>query len=871
MVCHSDDFTPSKAGVRWKVTGAWRTYAAGLALALTPWLASATEVSTTPSAPGQPAESLRLLSTATPVIRSAPTASSRPGEAYGRLPLSFEPNVGQAGGQFQFLARGSGYGLYLSPTGAVLVLARTALGEQLPPSETPRQEARTTGERRGPSSGRRSLALNHQPPIAERQVTALRVDLVGAAPQAAMTGRGELPGRMNYFKGSDPAQWRANVPTYSSVAVQGVYPGIDLVYYGNQRHLEYDFVVAPGADPARITLAWQGAEEVKVDAYGDLVLRTKAGEVRQHRPIVYQDVGGVRKEISGRYVLRSGPTTATDQPATRVGFEVAAYDRSRPLVIDPVLSYSSFLGGAARERGWDIAADGEGNAYVTGITLSTNFPVANALQANFGGGGDDSDMFVMKLDASGTNLVYSTYLGGTTEDAGFAIAVDADGNAYVTGLTTSTNFPTATAFQPAIAGKPPRGLTVHPFDVVVLKLNPTGSALVYSTYLGGSGEDEGIGIAVDSSGSAYVTGQTTSTNFPTANPLQAAAAGAWEAFVTKLSPDGTALVYSTYLGGLAEDYGEGVAVDGDGNACVTGITSSTNFPTANALQTNYNGGAYDVFATKLSAAGTELVYSTYLGGQDEDQGLRVALDAAGNAYVTGKTFSTNFPTANALQAQLGGFTNEFVASDAFVAKLNAAGSALVYSTYLGGDSTDEGWDIAVDALGNAYVGGLSLSTNFPVTANALLSTNAGSYDAFVTMLNPSGAALAFSTLLGGNLQDDAYGIDVDGAGNIYVTGRTISTNFPTVLPLRPTPPDNFFDLFVTRIAPDPMLNVERTGNTVTISCLHSLAGFALEAAESLAAPVTWTPVTTTPTRNGLYDTIELDASSGGQYFRLRRP
>ncbi|MBI2926127.1 MAG: SBBP repeat-containing protein [Verrucomicrobia bacterium] len=807
-----------------------------------------------------------------PVLQSVPAASSRAGEAYGRLPLSFEPNVGQAGVPFQFLARGSGYGLFLSPTGAVLVLARAALGEKHPPSETPRQEQRTTAERHGPSSGRRSLADNRQPPLAEREVTALRVDLVGAAPEAAMTGRGELPGRMNYFKGSDPAQWRANVPTFSSVAVEGVYPGIDLVYYGNQRQLEYDFVVAPGADPARITLAWQGAEEVKVDAHGDLVLRTKAGEVRQHKPIVYQDVGGVRQEISGRYTLRSGPATASDQAATRVGFEVAAYDRERPLVIDPVLSYSSFLGGEGRERGWDIAADSEGNAYVTGVTLSTNFPVADALQANFGGG-FDSDMFVMKLDASGTNLVYSTYLGGTTEDAGFAIAVDAAGNAYVTGLTTSTNFPTANAFQSAVAGTPPRGLTVHPFDVVVLKLNPTGSALVYSTYLGGSGEDEGIGIAVDSTGSAYVTGQTTSTDFPTANPLQAAPAGAWEAFVTKLSPDGTALVYSTYLGGLAEDYGEGVAVDSAGGAYVTGITGSTDFPTTpDAVQTNYNGGFFDAFATKLNAGGTALVYSTYLGGTNEDQGLRVALDAAGSAHVTGYTFSTNFPTTpDAVQPQLGGFTNELVAADAFVTKLNATGSALVYSTYLGGDSTDEGWDIAVDALGNAYVGGLSLSTNFPVTANALLSTNAGSFDAFITMLSPSGAALTFSTLLGGNLQDDAYGIDVDGAGNIYVTGRTISTNFPTALPLRPTPPDNFFDLFVARIAPDPMLNVARAGNTVTISCLHSLAGFALEAAESLAAPVTWTPVTATPTRNGLYDTIVLDALNGGQYFRLRRP
>src|SRR6266576_230582 len=489
--------------------------------------------------------------------------------------------------------------------------------------------------------------------------------LVGAKLTPQVEGVDEFPGKANYIIGNDPKKWGTNVPTYAKVRYREVYPGVDLVYYGKQRQLEHDFIVAPGADPSSITLGFAGAEKMSLDPRrGALVLSVKGGEVRFEKPRIYQELGGTWREISGGYVLKN---------ANGVGFAVAAYDANKPLVIDPTLFYSTYRGGSGEDLGLGIAADGVGNAYVTGYTLSTDFPGASSstIQSSNGGG---FDAFVAKINAAGTALVYSTYLGGSSDDLGFGIAADGAGNAYVTGYTLSTDFPGASSsmIQSSNGGG---------FDAFVAKFNAGGTALVYSTYLGGSGDDPGQGIAVDATGNAYVTGNTVSTDFPTTLlAFQSANAGSTDAFVTKLNPAGSApLVYSTYLGGSSDDFGQGIAVDAAGNAYVTGYTGSTNFPTtAGAFQIDNAVGA-DAFVTKLNPAGSApLVYSTYLGGSSDDFGQGIAVDVAGNAYVTGYTGSTNFPTtAGVFQIANAG------SNDAFVTTLNPAGSApLVFSTYL---------------------------------------------------------------------------------------------------------------------------------------------------------------------------------------------
>ncbi|MDA2929354.1 SBBP repeat-containing protein [Acidobacteria bacterium AH-259-O06] len=743
-----------------------------------------------------------------PPTRSAARQASqvRVTEAYGKLPLSFEANQGQSDPHVKFLSRGRGYTLFLTPTEAVLTLQKTVKSKA--GNRRPTLRARLKDDNRAFSI----------------QTTTVRMQLIGANPGPQVTGLEELPGKVNYFIGNDPAKWRTNVSTYAKIKYRDVYPGVDVVYYGNQGQLEYDFVVAPGADPKTITLRFQGADTLEVDDQGDLVLHTGGGEVRLQKPLVYQEVDGVRQEISGGYRLKG---------QHQVGFQLGLYDAATPLVVDPVLVYSTYLGGFGNEGGFRIAVDPEGNAYVTGGTNSTDFPTANALQPAYGG---DFDAFVAKLNPTGSGLVYSTYLGGSgrenfsefSEEAFFAgggIAVDPEGNAYVTGFTSSTDFPTANALQPAFGG--------GDFDAFVAKLNPTGSALVYSTYLGGSGNDQGLGIAVDADGNAYVTGGADS-DFPTANALQPPSRELTQlpqshfladAFVAKLNPTGSALVYSTRLGGSEEDFAWGIGIDGAGNAYVTGATFSSDFPTANPLQPAF-GGDIDAFVTKLDATGSALVYSTYLGGSGREnlseikEGFisagDIAVDADGNAYVTGFTESIDFPTANPLQATCVGVFGCF---DAFVAKLNPTGSALVYSTYLGGSFDDNGSGIAVDADGNAYVTGFTDSTDCPSnfalscfpTANALPNGPFGSA-AFVAKLNPTGSALVYSTYLGSTGFDNGSGIAVDADGNAYVTGDTDSTDFPTANPLQPAFGGGDVDAFIAKITEGKKLYFAQFGN-----------------------------------------------------------
>jgi hypothetical protein len=705
-------------------------------------------------------------------IGPASVAQDRARERYGLIPLSFEANEGQSDGSINFLARGAGYNIFLQPTETVFVLQRRSRGDGAEAAQRQSDDAAPV-----PETGSISAASAS----AEPRPAVLRMKLVGAS-AAIAEGLDELAGKVNYFIG-DAARWRTEVPTYARVRYREVYPGVDVIYYGNQRQLEYDFRIAPGHDWRAVNLRFEGTDRVEVGSAGDLLLSVGESIIRQPKPFVYQEVAGVRREVEGGYVVGDNGT---------IGFSIGAYDSALPLVIDPVIIYSTYLGGSATEDGNDIKVDAAGNAYICGNTASANFPTANALQATFGGatfeGGRDA--FITKLNAAGTAFVYSTYLGGGGDDRCNKITVDSAGNAYVAGETTSTNFPTASALQAMFGG----GLS----DAFVTKLNAAGSALVYSTYLGGSIFDAASGIALDSSNNVYITGRTTSANFPTANAIQATQASAnADAFVTKINPAGSALVYSTYLGGSGGegfDAGFSIAVDTTGAAYVTGQTTSTNFPTANAIQAAFGGGSPDgdAFLTKVNAAGTALAYSTYFGGSANDIGFEVAVDSA-SAYVTGVTRSANFPTANALRATLNG------ASDAFVLKLNAAGSAFVYSTYFGGSGEDSGNGIAVDGGGNAYVSGGTASTDLP-TADPTQGASGGGIDGFLTRFNATGSALVFSTYLGGSGGDAILANALDSAGASYLTGRTTSTNFPTVTPVQ-SANGGGQDAFVTKIVP----------------------------------------------------------------------
>jgi hypothetical protein len=679
-------------------------------------------------------------------------------EGYGNLPLSFEANQGQTDAEVRFLSRGSGYTLFLIGDEAVFSMRAS---KAVP-----------------------SVAGHHsqREPVEPTTNAAVRMKLVKANPAAKVTGEEELPGKSNYFIGNDAKKWRSNVPTYGKVKYEGIYSGIDLVYYGNQRQLEYDFVVAPGANPRRIQFDVRGAKHISRDKNGDLVIRMTDGEVHWRKPVVYQENDGKRIEIDGNYVIRRG---------RRVGFELAGYDSKRSLIIDPVLGYSTYLGGSGVDRGNSIEVDSSGNAYVTGSTESTNFPTTpGAFQTTCNGGSNcatDGDAFVTKLNPSGSALVYSTFFGGSNTDVGRGIAVDSSGNAYVTGSTASADFPvTSGAFQ------------TTPGGIFVTKLNPSGSALVYSTYLGNSNTDTGQGIAVDGSGNAYITGAAGS-GFPTTSGAFQTTCGGGslcyyvDAFVTKFNASGSALVYSTYLGGSYADIGNGIALDSSGNAYVTGSTASPDFPiTPGAFQTSCNNkypncvAEGTAFVTEFNALGSALVYSSYLGGSSHESGSGIAVDGSGNAYVTGQTTSSDFPvTPGAAQTACGGSPYDCGYGDAFVTEFNPPGSALLYSSYLGGSNYDIGYGIALDSLGNAYVTGYTQSSNFPVTPGAFQATcgggntNCSSFgDAMVTEINPTGTALLYSTYLGGSADDYGSGIAVDSAGDVYVMGSTDSTNFP---------------------------------------------------------------------------------------------
>ena len=673
---------------------------------------------------------------------------------YAKLPLSFTPNQGQFDPAVTFVSRGSGYSVALT-----------------------RDEADLTLQSSRPAT--------------------VRMQLLGTAALPAISGVDPLPGTANYLIGNDPKKWHTNLPTYARVKYAQVYPGVDLVYYGNQHQLEFDLIVQPGTDPASISLGFQGEVanhplRLKIDPTGNLVVDGPDGGVLLPRPTVYQQAGNKRESVDGTYLLSA---------SQHLTFRLGAYDHTRPVIIDPILTYSTFLGGSVADQATALTVDAEGNAYVTGVTNSPNFPTTPGV---LGTPTLNNPSFVSKLSPDGSALLYSTCVGGlggaTTSTS---IAVDATGDAYVAGYTYAKDYPTTPgAFQHTFSS-----LTTS----FLSKLNSTGTGFVYSTLIGGSLDSNAFGLAVDSTGHAYLGGDNYAGDFPTTpgayktapNPAQPYFV---DVFLAKFDPTGSSLVYSTLLGDGPSEV-SGLALDNSGDVFLTGFTNDPNFPTSPGAFSS----AGSTFVTKFNQTGSALLYSTRLRGSAVPGGI--AIDSAGDAYITGSTGSNDLPTTP------GAFktTDCAYCSDAFVTKLNPTGTGFVYSTYLAGDTLETnhsasgygtGRSIAVDSVGNAYIAGSTLVANFPTTPDAFQNTYGGGYsDGFFTRLNASGSAILYSTFLGGKGTDVATGVAVDPAGNAYVAG-SISGSSSEVTSTFPTTPNSYqptygggdYDAFVTRFS-----------------------------------------------------------------------
>ncbi len=707
-----------------------------------------------------------------------PTGAAPQAAAFGRLPLQFERNEGQAAAQVRFLAHGRGFNLSLATDAAVLALSPTT-----------------------DQTGAPAL---------------VRIQFAGADSAPEVEGLGALPGTVNYYVGRDPSRWHSGIATYARVRYRNIYPGIDLAFYGNQQQLEHDFVVAPGADPGRISLSVAGADALALSETGDLVLKTSSGELYLRKPFIYQDVDGVRRPVDGGYTLRG------DQ----IGFQVASYDVTRALVIDPVLVYSSYFGGSGDDYGNAIAVDSTGSVYIAGATNSTDFPLASPAQPAFGGGGVSCpsdqvpnrlcyDAFVTKLNPVGNAVVYSTYLGDQGDDQAYGIAVDAAGNAYVTGQISlnSDALPTYYIYK----------------YIWAAKLNASG-ALAYSSWFGSNGS-LGRAVAVDAAGRAYITGEVDGSDFPTTpDAIQPARGELIDAFVSVLSADGTTLLYSTYLGGSGSycgacySSGYAIAVDNTGKIYVAG-QAAPSFPTTSNAYSRTFAGFFKAFVVKIDptlsgAAG--LLYSTYLGGKGSEVAKGIGLDGTGKVYATGSTQPDDFPTTPGAYDRTCGTDSLCNATtvvvcdwvppgmppnchvdakaDVFVAKLDLSQSgagSLLYSTYAGGSGQDVGAAIAVDPGGNVYVVGVTYSPDFP-SVNPLQASAGANSDAFVFKLNASGSALVYSTYMAGGGSDEGRAIAVDAAGNAYVTGYTGSAAFPIVSPLRPR--SGGMEAFISKIS-----------------------------------------------------------------------
>ena len=649
---------------------------------------------------------------------------------YGKLPVAFIENMGQTDARVRYYALGNRFAFYLTQQEVVLAFAN-----------------------RSADSG-----------------VALGLRFVGANPHPRIEGVARAPGEVNFLQGDDPAEWRTHVARYRQVAYRELWPGIDLHLREQSGALKYEFHVRSGARPSDIRLAYAGATRLSLDDSGALLIETGAGVLRDAAPVTYQEAAGTRVTVQSRYALDE-----PGQTGRRFLFAIdGGYDPNRQLIIDPGIQYTTFLGGGSDDTGAGIVVDGSGNAYIGGTTQSPDFPTTAGAFKRTGATNNFAEAFVSKLNASGTALVYSTFIGGSDMEFGRRIAIDAAGNAYITGQTKSSNFPvTGNAFDRTLNIPPNCPRCIDNTDGFVTKLNATGSGLVYSTYLGGTDYDSPRGIAVDAGGNAYVIGETLSADFPTtAGAFRRTLAGSYDIFVTKLNASGSALAYSTFVGGTQVDNGERVAVDASGNAYVMGFSSSLDFPTTVGAFDRTSNGDFDVTLTKLNPSGSGLIYSTYLGGQGSDTGGGLVVNDAGEAYVSGGTGSLNFPTtAGALHTPPDG-------SDNFVTKFNATGSALVYSAVFGGTAIDGTSAIDLDAASNAWITGTTTSADYPTTADAADRSLNGGADAFISELNANGSALLYSTLQGGSQSDSGVDIAVDNVGDVYVTGRTLSADYP---------------------------------------------------------------------------------------------
>ncbi|MGI9538557.1 MAG: SBBP repeat-containing protein [Miltoncostaeaceae bacterium] len=698
-----------------------------------------------------------------------------------QLPLYFVENRGQVDDRVAFYLQGASGLTFFTPTGVTLLLSS---------SESPSASPAPMAVEPASWSSR---------PEAAARGWAVQLDFVEANPSARVAGLERTSAVVSYFTG-EPEQWQTGLPTYASVIYEDLWPGIDLVYSGEGGRLKATYHVAPGADPGRIRLAWRGADSVAVTPEGRLRVSTPLAPFEEDRPFSYQQSAAGRAEVATDFTVEA----QTEAGVFISSFRVGDYDRSLPLVVDPIiLAYSGFIGGSGFELAYDVAVDGSGNAYVVGHGPSTEatFPVTGGPDLTHNG---QDDAFVAKVNAAGTALVYAGYIGGSGHDFGLAIAVDAAGNAYVTGQTATLDatFPLSVGPDLTFNGTS---------DIFVAKVNPAGTGLVYSGYVGGAAVDTPDDIAVDSTGNAYLAGSTASTEgtFPVSGgPDLTHNGGPYDCFMARINAAGTGLDYAGYIGGAADDFCRGIDVDASGNAYVAGTTESTQstFPVLVGPDPTFNGDFDDAFVAKVDSAGT-LVYSGFIGGDGSDFGRDIAVDAAGAAYVTGYTESTEatFPLAGGPDLTHNG------GDDGFVTKVNPSGTGLVYSGFLGGSGADEPREIAVDASGHAHVAGFTTSTEatFPVAGGPDSTYNGGSHDAFVATVDATGTALTDSGYVGGSGADYATGIAIDGAGHAYVTGMTFSTE--TTFPVKGGPDlthNGGFDAFVVKLRPRRVLLFE---------------------------------------------------------------
>jgi hypothetical protein len=756
-------------------------------------------------------------------------------QSYEQQPLSFEANLGQYGAGPAFVSRGPAYGITLTPTEVCVVLQKSI--------------------RRNGDNLAAQMAHARATAVEYRK---LRIELLQANSHAEMRGLDASPGRANYFVGNDPAQWHRNVPTYLRVRATDVYPGIHLIHYGNQQHLEYDFEVMPGANPAVIAMRFAGADRLAIEpASGDLVIQLGTDELRQPKPVIFQDVNGRRQFISGGYVLADERT---------VKFNVGKYDPELPLIIDPIISYAQYFTENTGDQIWAVAVGKNTDIYVAGETITASgLATTGAFQTNLAGVlAGHGDVMVARLKNASTNKVYVTYLGGWAYEAAYGLAVDAEGAAYVTGYTASTNFPTRSAIQTNVAGGKIPGFTVPALDAFITKIDPSGSNLVFSTFYGGtgsgyfgSGDDVGLSVALDASNNVYVAGYTASTNFPTANTSRTNLSGLEDAFVVKLDATGTNVIYSMLVGGAGRDYGRDLALDANGNPVLVGYTVSTNFPvTPDALQSLFNGVtnstvSEDAFIVRAQPDVGELLYATYLGGTNSDQATRVAIDAAGAIYVAGLTRSSNFPctSTNFVSAVQTNNAN----ADAFVAKFSPALTNLDYAVTFGGTGQDEARGVAVNDAGQATVVGLTTSTNFPTNAvfGFLDSQNAGGQDAFLAEINPAGSGFNYSAYLGGADDDVANAITRDAGGNSYVVG--VADTFP----------------FILKLLTEAPLTVAPAGTNLTLAWPAYAPEFSLQTSTNLTLTNGWSAISPTRTTTNGQIQVTVPATNPAGYYRLR--